>query len=469
MKTTLFRRLFLLFLSGSALFIFLFSFLTFQLTENQFDNYLSDRFVQARETLIDQLEESYSEYGGWNPDALTGINWNGMQSQILFTVITPSGEEITPAAGMMSNGGHMMHGNSNGMQRTDGDILTENVEIFVEDEFAGTVEMRYPGVLDYSENEQQFLSDLIEMLLIIALISIVAAAIAAYLLSKRLSKPIVETSELTEAIAEGDYSRRLDHPEPIEELSKLQTNVNALAEQLAMQQTMRNQLVSDLAHEVRTPLTTLQGNIEAMMDGVWPMTTERLALIDLEVKRLSQLIEKIDHIDDVTYQQNKLQLETFDVTKRVSQIATIYEQRAKEKAIALTVNGRSLNIEADISQISQVITNLVTNAIKFTPEKGEITVNVKEVDGSCHLSVSDTGKGISKENQTQIFNRFYQVEPSRNTKIEGQGLGLAVVKSIVDAHHGKIKVESDEGKGSTFTVTLPINQKEIVNKQNILN
>jgi len=460
MKTTLFRRLFLLFLTGSALFIFLFSFLTFQLTENQFDSYLNDRFMQSRETLVDQLEESYVEYGEWNPDALAGINWTGMQSQIMFTVITPSGEEIVPEVGMMSNGGRMMHGNGNGnlMLEMDGEILTETVDLYADDEPIGTAELQYPGVPDYSDNEQQFISDLLGMLAFIAVISIVAAALAAYLLSKRLSKPIVETSNLTEAIAEGDYSRRLEHHEPIEELSKLQTNVNALAHQLAMQQTMRNQLVSDLAHEVRTPLTTLQGNIEAMMDGVWPMTTERLALIDLEVKRLAQLIEKIDHIDDVQYQQNTLQLETFDMTKRVGQIVTIYEQRALEKDIALTVNGQPLKIEADISQISQVITNLITNAIKFTPEKGEITVDVKEVDGTCQLSVSDTGKGISKENQEQIFNRFYQVEPSRNTKIEGQGLGLAVVKSIIDAHHGKIRVESDEGKGSVFTVILPMRQ-----------
>ncbi|OJF90174.1 cell wall metabolism sensor histidine kinase WalK [Alkalibacterium sp. 20] len=458
MKTTLFRKLFILFLTGSALFIFLFSFLTFQLTENQFDHYLSDRFVQSRETLVGQLEESYVEYGEWNTDALAGINWTGMQSQIMFTVVTPSGEEIVPEVGMMSDGRRMMHGNGSAMLETDGDILTETIDLYADDVPIGTAQLQYPGVPDYSDHEQQFISDLLGMLAIIAVISIIAAAVAAYLLSKRLSKPIIETSDLTEAIADGDYSRRLEHPEPIEELNKLQTNVNTLADQLAMQQTMRNQLVSDLAHEVRTPLTTLQGNIEAMMDGVWPMTTERLALIELEVNRLSQLIEKIDHIDDVQYQQNELKLETFDLTKRVGQIATIYEQRAMEKKIGLTVVGDPLRIEADISQISQVITNLITNAIKFTPEKGKITVDVKEADGFCHLLVSDTGKGISKENQQQIFNRFYQVEPSRNTKIEGQGLGLAVVKSIIDAHHGKIRVESDEGKGSVFAVILPIKQ-----------
>lgn len=457
MKTTLFRRLFLLFLSGSALFIFLFSFLTFQLTENQFGNYLSDRFVQSRETLVDQLEETYLEYGEWNRDALTGVNWTGMQSQIMYTVITPSGEEIAPAAGMMS-GRRMMHGNNNGMQEVNENVQTEDVDLFADDEYIGTARLEYPDVLGYSENEQQFINDLVWMLIVIAIVSIIAATAAAYFLSRRLSRPIVETSDLTEAIAEGDYSKRLDHPEPIAELNKLQANVNALAHQLSMQQTMRNQLVSDLAHEVRTPLTTLQGNIEAMMDGVWPMTTERLALISLEVKRLSQLIEKIDHIDDMEYQQDALQLESFDVTKRVRQLITIYEQRAKEKNILLTVKGDPVEIEADISQISQVITNLVTNALKFTPENGEIKVSVQERAGMCQLSVSDTGKGISKADQEQIFNRFYQVEPSRNTQIEGQGLGLAVVKSIVDAHHGKIKVESDEGNGSTFTVSLPLRQ-----------
>ena len=464
MKTTLFRRLFLLFLSGSALFIFLFSFLMFRLTENQFDSYLGDRFVQARETLVEQLEESYEEYGEWNRDALTGINWSGMQSQIRFTIITPSGEEIVPEAGMMSGGRRMMHGNGNHILDMEGEALTETVELYSGDESIGAAELQYPGVPGYSENEQQFIDDLMLMIGFVSVTAISAAIVAAYLLSKRLSRPIVETSELTEAIAEGDYSRRLDQHEPIEELNKLQSSVNALAQQLEMQQTMRNQLVSDLAHEVRTPLTTLQGNIEAMMDGVWPMTVERLALINLEVKRLTQLIEKIDHIDDVAYQHKELQLESFDVTKRVSQIASIYEQRALEKGIVLKVQGGPLTIEADVSQISQVVTNLITNAIKFTPEKGQISVGVKAVDASCHLYVSDTGKGISKEDQTQIFNRFYQVESSRNSSIEGQGLGLAVVKSIVDAHQGKIRVESEEGQGTTFTVILPLRQKESPHK-----
>jgi signal transduction histidine kinase len=340
------------------------------------------------------------------------------------------------------------------------DWFEEEVDLFSGENNIGTAFITYPGFQDYTSEEEEFIEDLILLIALMGLLTVVIAGVMAYLISRRLSRPIAATSERTQQIAQGrDIGEAETKDEKISELFQLQQSVNVLAARLAEQKRIRNQMVSDLAHEVRTPLTTLQGNVEAMLDGVWEVTPERLNSLNRQVIRLAHLVQLIDQLDDTENTNKQLNLETFDIKELLSNISISFEPQVNEKQVTLNLKVQSEMIEADRNKLEQVITNLLANAVKFTPEDGEISLISKRIKNEIIIMIQDNGKGIPEDKLDYIFERFYQVEPSRNSKLQGQGIGLAVVKSIIDAHQGDIRVESDEGRGTTFTVVLPESQK----------
>ncbi|WP_027108726.1 sensor histidine kinase [Lacticigenium naphthae] len=453
-QRTLFQTLFTLFLGGVALLLFLFSFVTLTLTENRFDTYLTERMASERDTLIQELEAAYLENDEWNEDTLEAMNWGGMQAQVLFTLYSPAGEEIYDQTESMMNGRGMGMMQGSNRLATSEDWLEEEIPLTVDGETIGTVALRYPGVINYSQEEEQFLDDLLFILVGMSVVALGIAGIVAYQMSKRISQPLIETSRITQSIADGHYEQRLAENESIRELAVLKENVNQLAEQLALQKAIRNQLTSDLAHEVRTPLTTLQGTIEAMIDGVWEVTPDRLAILNREVQRLARLIQTIDQLDDVEQEREALQLEATDLFELAKKTVELFSIQAEQKGVQLTATGPPVTVPGDADKLSQVLTNLVNNALKFTGSGGKIQVAVVDKASEVQVQVTDTGVGINPSDQKKIFERFYQSDPSRNSTQEGQGIGLAVAQSIVLAHGGRITVESQEGKGATFTVTL---------------
>ncbi|WP_368645644.1 ATP-binding protein [Alkalibacterium putridalgicola] len=457
MKRTLFSHLFIYILSGSILMISLFSFLTFQLTENRFEDYLSDRFINERETVIETIETAYDGESQWDREILSGAIQNAMNSHMFVRIVDADGNEIISQSSPM--GQHMR-----GMQMIEvlpgEDWFEEEVDLFSGENNIGTAFITYPGFQDYTSEEEEFIEDLILLIALMGLLTVVIAGVMAYLISRRLSRPIAATSERTQQIAQGrDIGEAETKDEKISELFQLQQSVNVLAARLAEQKRIRNQMVSDLAHEVRTPLTTLQGNVEAMLDGVWEVTPERLNSLNRQVIRLAHLVQLIDQLDDTENTNKQLNLETFDIKELLSNISISFEPQVNEKQVTLNLKAQSEMIEADRNKLEQVITNLLANAVKFTPEDGEISLISKRIKNEIIIMIQDNGKGIPEDKLDYIFERFYQVEPSRNSKLQGQGIGLAVVKSIIDAHQGDIRVESDEGRGTTFTVVLPESQK----------
>ena len=453
MKKTLFSHLFIYILGGSITIIALFSFLTFQITGDRFDDYLSQRFIAERENVVETIETAYIEEGVWDEDVLSATIQNAMHSHILVSIEDADGNEIISQTTPMRR--HMQR-----MRRTelvpDDNWLEEEVELFSDGIHIGTAFITYPGIQDYTAEEEEFLQDLTLLIFLMGILTIVIAGIVAYMISKRLSKPIADTSKMTQKIARGENLGAVKVNEKISELYHLQESVNTLAAQLAEQKLIRNQIVSDLAHEVRTPLTTLQGNIEAMIDGVWEVTPERLTSLDRQVKRLAHLVQMIDQLEDAEASHSKIEWEDVDIKALLSSVNMAFEHQADEKGISLILKAEPATITADRNKLDQVFSNLLSNALKFTPEGGEIIFWARRVKDKVIIKIKDNGQGIPQDKAAYVFERFYQVEASRNSELQGQGIGLAVVKSLVEAHKGTVEVESEENVGTTFTVTLPI-------------
>jgi len=313
--------------------------------------------------------------------------------------------------------------------------------------------------------EQEFLRRFNRSLLLGSMLAIAVAILIGILLTRHITQPLRLLTQGVGRIARGDFKHRVDVTTD-DELGKLATSFNTMAANLDTNEQNRRRLMADIAHELRTPLSVIEGMVDGMLDGVFEPNRDNLISIKAETALLTRLVADLRDIS--LAESGKLSLEQAPVNLvelvklKVSQSAI----SAGDKGVHLQVNtpDEVPSIMADPTRIEQVIANLLSNAIRHTPDGGSVTVKIQSTDDvDCNntkkegllVSVSDTGEGISKDNLPYIFERFYRIDESRSRRMGGVGLGLAIVKYIVEAHGGKVWVESTVGKGSEFYFTLP--------------
>lgn len=210
-----------------------------------------------------------------------------------------------------------------------------------------------------------------------------------------------------------------------------------------------------MAHELRTPLTSVQGHMEAMIDGIWPMNKERLSSCYEEILRIKRLIGGIDVLSVLENENVLIVKKEFDVSKLVTRLVQNYEAEFVTKNITFKYTAKSIMIHADEDKMSQVFNNLLSNAFKYTEPGGEISFDIHKQHNSTEIIVKDTGIGISETDISHIFERFYRADKSRNSKTGGMGVGLTITKRIINAHGGTITVNSEVGVGTEFIINLP--------------
>jgi signal transduction histidine kinase len=210
-----------------------------------------------------------------------------------------------------------------------------------------------------------------------------------------------------------------------------------------------------VAHELRTPLTSVQGHMEAMIDGIWPMNKERLSSCYEEILRIKRLIGGIDVLSVLENENVLIVKKEFDVSKLVTRLVQNYEAEFVTKNITFKYTAKSIMIHADEDKMSQVFNNLLSNAFKYTEPGGEISFDIHKQHNSTEIIVKDTGIGISETDISHIFERFYRADKSRNSKTGGMGVGLTITKRIINAHGGTITVNSEVGVGTEFIINLP--------------
>ncbi|WP_284645689.1 sensor histidine kinase [Paenibacillus silviterrae] len=242
-----------------------------------------------------------------------------------------------------------------------------------------------------------------------------------------------------------------------DEIAMLTYTVNLLKEQLTEGESIRNQLVADIAHELRTPLAILRGHLETILEGAEEFDRAHLIPLLDETKRMSRLIQDMQDLN--LAEAGKLALDrTWSLFRStLEEIVSILEIAAEAKSITLHLDGGGDGeLYMDASRIKQVFINLIGNAVRYTPEGGRIDVHYSYQHGQVIVTVSDNGPGIPPESLPYIFKRFYRVENSRNRMSGGTGIGLAIAKEFIEVHGGTIHVESEPGVGTSFTVTLPV-------------
>jgi two-component system, OmpR family, sensor histidine kinase BaeS len=253
----------------------------------------------------------------------------------------------------------------------------------------------------------------------------------------------------------GNLKARSSEKTNINEINQLTEAINNLGDSLQQQETLRKRLTADMAHELRTPLATLQSHMEAMLDGIWELDSQRLKVCYDEIMRVNRMVKDLEKL--AKYESEKLNLDKtkFDLVDLVQQIVLNFEPEFVNKGVRNIFSGENEMVEADRDKISQVIINLIENSLKFTPAGGWVEISIDGDNESVEVSIKDSGIGIPEEDLPYIFERFYRADRSRHRISGGSGIGLAIVRAIIEAHHGTVEVKSEVGKGTEFVVVLP--------------
>ena len=291
--------------------------------------------------------------------------------------------------------------------------------------------------------------------------SVIAALIVSFFISRRIVAPVRTLTNASQHIAEGHYAERVQ-VNGSDEIAQLAARFNKMTTQLEQVESMRRQLIGDVTHELRTPLTSIKGYMEGLIDGVLPSTPETFDQIHHEADRLSRLVDDLQELSRVEAKAYPLDFRSMTIPNLVQTTIKRLSPQATAKRIRLrsSLSADLPHILADEDRITQVLVNLVANAIQYTPEDGEVTISAARHENEIHISVKDTGVGIPPEHLANLFTRFYRVDKSRSRNAGGgSGIGLTIAKHLVEAHGGRIWAESTgEGQGSTFSFSLKTSQ-----------
>ncbi len=299
--------------------------------------------------------------------------------------------------------------------------------------------------------------NILKMFIFACLMAFSVGFIAVYFLTASLIKPLHDMSEATKAYAEGDFGPRVK-VKGDDELAELVRAFNKMASDLSLLESSRRSFVANVSHELKTPMTTIGGFIDGILDGTIPESRQKhyLSIVSDETKRLSRLVTAMLNMSKIEAGELKLNPKTFDISAEIFNVLLSFERIIDRKHIEISGLDKlqPVTVTADEDMIHQVIYNLVDNAVKFT-ENGTISVFVTTDDSNTLIKVVNTGAGISSEEREKIFERFYKVDKSRSYDVKGAGLGLYICKTIVEMHGGSIGCNSEEGKYTEFWFTIP--------------
>lgn len=440
------RKLILLLFSCAAITTLLMMFFVNQTIHYQVNQYMQDNQQKRNERLVTYFEDLYQKNQGFNEESGIELVHEAYMNQYCLILMDSNKNIIwgmSPES-LLSNSNEAMNG-------MDGVYTAELFELEVAGKLIGYLEIGQHGSLLLSQADLEFKESINRSMTISSLITFVILIGLSLIFSKPLSKQMSEIAKMSRQLAKGQFDYRMKTRPNVQEMKVIEQGMNSLATQLQTQQTMRKQLVSDVSHELRTPLNILQTNLEGMLDGVIPITDERLQYLDQEVIRFGKLINNLDLLKQFDTTHLMLNAKPLSMSQLVEKMKLDFEALCVAKNIDFRFEKQVDEgdiILGDEDQLKQVVLNLMSNALKFTEAGGEINIKILADSKRVILEVIDNGIGIEESDLPYVFERFYRADRSRN-QTEGSGIGLSIVSEIMKLHRAKIELASQLGKGTT--------------------
>ncbi len=344
-------------------------------------------------------------------------------------------------------------------ERLPADVLAQGAPLTLNGQLIGTLLNVRPADAVLDAQGQAFLRRVQGSLLWAALVAAALSLVLGVLVSRLLTAPLAGLTRAAQAIAGGDLSQRVE-VRGEDEIAALGEAFNDMAASLAEAETLRKNLVADVSHELRTPLSIIQGNLQAIFDGVYPLEMSQVAGLYDETRLLTRLVDDLHDLALADAGQLRLEWKPVDLADLAMAAVGQFGPAAEAAGVTLLLQkgADALEVRGDADRLAQVLRNLLGNALRHTQEGGKVTVSVAQDAGQAQLQVTDTGTGIAPEDLPHVFDRFYRADKSSSRRGGGAGLGLAIARQLVVAHGGQISVASRVGEGTTFTVLLPLDR-----------
>lgn len=426
-------------------------FILTSLTDSYFQTYLVDVYDSRINQIIEYINISMegepnlqymeNELGTYLIDPITRIRFYDSNDNILID---------TSSSGNMHRR-HMMGGMMS--QNPSADDQTERYEIQANGEDMGYLIVSISDSIVNSLVAREFKSSLLNNSIISMVMALVISIVVGYFISKKMSGALKDTAKYAKSI-EFDDLEEIEESNIIE-VRQIRESLDELSTRLNLKQESRKELIDQLIHQTRTPLTIIKTHVEAIEDGIIEGDQEEMEVIYNEIENISSIISNLSGMIDAQKETDQLNLESVDLSSLMNQIVTGLKGQFDKKQISLNFNSKkNITIVTDRYKLSQILYNLLTNAYKYTEEKGQVHISCGLQDDKISIEISDTGIGISSNDQEKIFNAYYR--SSDVVKTQGDGIGLYLVKENIEILNGEVTVKSQLGEGSTFTITLPI-------------
>ena len=420
-------------------------------TGTEFSRFVVDR---RGEDLVQNLADYYSTNGSWDGVEKTilsnasQIPESGPPREPFFTLVDQNDLVISAGPGYHPG------------ERVGQYDLERGISIDVNGEKVGTLVM---GRVPFQRNprEEEFIQRTTRMLVYSAVGTSLIALLLGIFLSRTFTRPIRELTEATHAVADGELGKQVT-VRSRDEMGELASSFNKMSTDLARSSNARKQMTADIAHELRTPLSLILGHADAVHDGVLPPTIENFEIIRDEAERLEHLVDDLRTLSLADAGELSITLQDVSPQKLLNDIHAAYSHIASQKnvKIQLDVSSEIPMLNIDPGRMTQVLTNIFDNALRHTPEGGQIILAAQTIDDSLQLSIQDSGPGIEGEDANRIFERFYRTDSARHRDDGGSGLGLAIAKSIVEMHRGQIWAESEPGQGLKIIIRFPASNEK---------
>ncbi|MCU1808192.1 HAMP domain-containing histidine kinase [Cytobacillus firmus] len=456
MRKTMRSRILLYFLVVSLSGILLTSFSILWGFEDHFNSYLREGREKNINLIKEEILKEYDRAGILQSNQVLSMLHNqAMTENLFYRIYDSEGKLLLDTTNMKEMMENMAQGTQAKIQEEQ---LSETYRLSSGNRFIGSIKVYYQEEL--LEEDFSFFHTIKRNIYAAALITLILSAIFSLLFSKWLSSGFNKLSVAVQELQKHKWNTRLNIEEFTEEMKPVGLSFNHLASSLSKEENLRKQFTADLAHELRTPLATLRSQIEAFQDEIWEPTPRKLQQSHDELMRLVRLVNELEKLLAAENPQIKLNKINIEANKIVNTLKDLFAPSFHEKGVKL----RILNSEeeqwfqADRDRVIQILTNVIQNALQHTPSGNRVTISVIKENSYIGFSVADTGVGIKKEDLPYLFERFYRGDKSRNRKTGGIGIGLSIVKALVNAHEGKINIKSEINAGTTLTVLFPINK-----------